>query len=162
MAEHEPSIGATDDWFTPPEIFDALGVTFDLDPCSPGRGHWVPARSIYTKDDDGLAQAWHGLVWMNPPFGGRNGHVPWLKKFFAHGNGIGLARAYTSSGWWHDWMPKADAIVFPRGKTKFIRPDGSVGKSPGHGVALFASGVAASHILMAAQLGMNWPLRRAA
>lgn len=59
-------------------------------------------------------------------------------------------------------MPKADAIVFPRGKTKFIRPDGSVGKSPGHGVALFASGVAASHILMAADLGMNWPLRRAA
>lgn len=162
MAEHEPSIGATDDWYTPPEIFDALGVTFDLDPCSPGRGHWVPARSIYTKDDDGLAQAWHGLVWMNPPFGGRNGHVPWLAKFFAHGNGIGLARAYTSSGWWHDWMPKADAIVFPRGKTKFIRPDGSVGKSPGHGVALFASGVAASHILMAADLGMNWPLRRAA
>lgn len=162
MAEHEPSIGATDDWFTPPEIFDALGVTFDLDPCSPGRGHWVPARSIYTKDDDGLAQAWHGLVWMNPPFGGRNGHVPWLAKFFAHGNGIGLARACTSSGWWHDWMPKADAIVFPRGKTKFIRPDGSVGKSPGHGVALFASGVAASHILMAANLGMSWPLRRAA
>ena len=61
MAEHEPCIGATDDWYTPPEIFDALGLTFDLDPCSPGAGHWVPARQIYTEADDGLRQPWHGV-----------------------------------------------------------------------------------------------------
>jgi hypothetical protein len=36
MAEHENSIGESDEWYTPPEIFDALGLTFDLDPCSPG------------------------------------------------------------------------------------------------------------------------------
>ena len=47
MAEHEPSVGATCEWFTPPEIFEALGLEFDLDPCSPGPGHWVPARKIY-------------------------------------------------------------------------------------------------------------------
>ena len=44
MAEHEPCIGATDDWYTPRDIFDALGLIFDLDPCSPGPAHWVPAR----------------------------------------------------------------------------------------------------------------------
>ena len=44
MAEHEPCIGATDDWYTQRDIFDALGLTFDLDPCSPGPAHWVPAR----------------------------------------------------------------------------------------------------------------------
>jgi hypothetical protein len=49
MAEHEPSIGA-----------------IDLDPCSPGPGHWVPARKIYTKADDGLRQPWESLVWVNP------------------------------------------------------------------------------------------------
>jgi hypothetical protein len=38
MAEHEPSIGMSDDWFTPPEIFTALDLTFELDPCSPGPG----------------------------------------------------------------------------------------------------------------------------
>ncbi|MFC5358020.1 hypothetical protein [Azospirillum himalayense] len=32
MAEHEPCIGQSDDWYTPPEIFAALGLTFDLDP----------------------------------------------------------------------------------------------------------------------------------
>ena len=95
MAEHEPCIGATDDWYTPPNIFDALGLIFDLDPCSPGPAHWVPARKIYTKEDDGLVQPWSGTVFMNPPFGRRNGHVPWLRKFLAHGDGIAIVRAYT-------------------------------------------------------------------
>jgi hypothetical protein len=58
MAEHEPSIGQSDDWYTPPEIFDALRLTFDLDPCSPGPAHWVPARQLFTLRDDGLAQPW--------------------------------------------------------------------------------------------------------
>jgi DNA N-6-adenine-methyltransferase (Dam) len=76
VAEHEPSIGQSDDWYTPPEIFEALPLEFDLDPCSPGPAHWVPARQVFTKQDDGLAQSWSGLVFMNPPFGGRNGHFP--------------------------------------------------------------------------------------
>jgi hypothetical protein len=72
MAEHEPCIGLSSDWFTPPEIFEALDLTFDLDPCSPGPSHWVPARKIYTVEDDGLAQPWEGLTFVNPPFGGRH------------------------------------------------------------------------------------------
>ena len=98
MAEHEPCIGATSDWYTPPEIFEALGLVFDLDPCSPGLGLcFVPARRIYTEADDGLRQPWFGTVWLNPPFGGRRGQVPWLRKFFAYGNGIALCAARTSS-----------------------------------------------------------------
>jgi hypothetical protein len=93
MAEHEYCIGETSDWYTPPEYFDALELEFDLDPCSPGPGHWVPAKKIYTIEDDGLRQPWHGLVFMNPPFGGRNGHVPWLVKFLDHANGIAIVRA---------------------------------------------------------------------
>lgn len=137
---HRNSVGESDEWYTPREFFDALGMTFDLDPCSPGPGHWAPARKVYTIADDGLSQSWDGLVWMNPPFGGRNGQVPWLEKFFAHGNGVGLVTARTSAGWFHDWMPKADALALPRGKTKFIRPDGSVGKAPHDGIVLFAVG----------------------
>jgi hypothetical protein len=156
MAEHEPCIGQSDDWYTPPEIFEALGLTFDLDPCSPGPGHWVPARDIYTKADDGLKQPWCGLVFMNPPFGGRFGHIPWLTKFFDHGNGIAIVRAYTSSSWWHEHMYRAEMICFPRGKTKFIKPDGSIGKSPGHGVVFIAMGKAARYALSPAGLGMIW------
>lgn len=156
MAEHERSIGESDEWYTPPHVLEALGLKFDLDPCSPGKGHWVPARKVYTKRDNGLKRQWRGLVFMNPPFGGRNGHVPWLRKFLAHGEGIAIVRSYTSAAWWHDNMHRAEAILFPRGKTKFIRPDGSVGRCPGHGVVLIAMGARARRALRESDLGMYW------
>jgi hypothetical protein len=127
---------------------------FDLDPCSPGPGHWVPARKIYTKADDGLAQPWGGLVFMNPPFGGRNGHVPWLEKFLAHRNGIAVVRAYTSSSWFHQHAVKAETMLFPKGKTKFIRPDGTIGKAPGHGVVFLGMGDIANGALRQSGLGL--------
>lgn len=153
MAEHETCIGASDEWYTPSPLLDALGETFDLDPCSPGAGHWVPARRIYTKADDGLAQPWEGFVFMNPPFGGRNGHVPWLRKFLNHANGIAIVRAYTSSAWFHDHAIHADALLFPRGKTKFIRPDGTEGRAPGHGIVLLGMGTRAREAMQKSRLG---------
>lgn len=160
MAEHENCIGESDEWYTPPEIFQALGLTFDLDPCSPGHGKcFVPARQSYTKEDDGLAKPWAGMVFVNPPFGGRNGHVSWLTKFLDHCDGIGIFRAYTSSSWWHDHMGRAQVICFPRGKTKFHRPDGSIGGSPGHGVAIIAMGKTACNALARSGLGMIWDRR---
>jgi hypothetical protein len=154
VAEHEPSIGQSDEWYTPPEIFTALGLRFDLDPCSPGPSHWVPATRVYTKAQDGLSKPWSGLVFMNPPFGGRRGHVPWLQRFLEHGNGIAIVRAYTSSDWFHDYAVKAEMMVFPRGKTKFIRPDGTVGMSPGHGIVLLGMGPLACNALRQCGLGM--------
>ena len=67
---------------------------------------------------------------MNPPFGGRKGHVPWLNQFFNHADGIVLGRVYIFAGWFHDYAPHADALLFPKGKTKFIHPNGSIGASP--------------------------------
>jgi hypothetical protein len=157
MAEHELAVPLEpSEWFTPPEYFKALGLVFDLDPCSPGPDHWVPAKKIYTKADDGLRQPWHGLVFMNPPFGGRRGHVlPWLLKFFAHGNGIALCAARTSADWFHEVVvPSAELLCFPNGKTKFIRADGSVGKEPGTGVVLIGAGVVACEALKRSQLGV--------
>ena len=153
MAEHEPSIGQSDDWYTPPEIFDPLGLTFDLDPCSPGPSHRVPARQVFTKQEDGLAQPWSGLVFMSPPFGGRNGHVPWLRRFLDHRDGVAIVRAYTSSAWFHRYAVHAETMLFPKGKTKFIRPDGSVGRSPGHGVVLLGVGEVANDALRNSGLG---------
>ncbi len=151
---HEPSIGASDEWYTPPEIFDALKLRFDLDPCSPGEWHWVPAEGVYTKYEDGLLQPWNGRVFVNPPFGKRHGHLPWLARFLDHGNGIAICRAYTSAAWFHEYATKADALLFPRGKTKFIRPDGTVGKAPGHGITLLAMGAECVDALRCSQLGL--------
>jgi len=172
VAEFEPSTGNSDDWYTPPEIFAAFGLTFALDPCSPGPGHWVPASAIYTKADDGLAQPWAGIVFVNMPFGGRHGHIPWLVKFLDHGNGIAIVRAYTSSDWWHAHVvPRAETILFPEGKTKFVpsielrtrleteaAAQGRVWRNaPGHGVALLGMGRLAREALV--RSGLGWVAR---
>ena len=33
---HEAAVGNSVEWYTPKSVFDALGVGFDLDVCSPG------------------------------------------------------------------------------------------------------------------------------
>ena len=156
MGEHETSVGKTSEWYTPPEIFAALGLEFDLDPCSPAdRTHCaVPAKNFYTEADDGLNQPWKGLIFMNPPFGGRNGQVPWLEKFFTHGNGVGVVPAWTSAKWFHNYIFKyAEFILFPLGKTAYIAQDGVRGKSPGFGSVLFSIGERGNKALMRAKLG---------
>jgi hypothetical protein len=164
MAEHEPPIGMSDDWWTPPGIFRALNLTFDLDPCLPGPGlGFVPARRMYTKTEDGLRQPWHGLVWLNPPFGGRRGQVPWLRKFFAHGTGIALCAARTSADWFHEVVfPRAQLLCFPDGKTKFHRPDGTIGAEPGTGIVLLGMGEIGNAALRRSGLGFCVTVDRSA
>ena len=141
------------------------GWTYDLDPAHPGLGTphcHVPAKEVYTIDDDGLKQPWFGLVFCNPPYGARRGHVPWLQKLIAHNNGVGLFRAYTSADWFHDvLLPARAVLMFPRGKIKFIRPSGEVGGSPGHGNVFIALGDVACEALLAIdpKVGVCWDRR---
>ena len=133
--------GKSDEWFTPSRVFDALGCHFDLDVAAPilcycAEEHVPCDRRMIC---GGLTKPWDGFVWMNPPFGGRNGVEPWLDRFFAHGDGIALTPDRTSAPWfWSAWA-KADATLFTR-KISFLRPDGTSGKSPSNGTALFAAG----------------------
>jgi hypothetical protein len=158
--------GKNDEWRTPPSLIDGIGITYDLDPCAPLDGpYFVPARHRFTSSDDGLIKPWFGRTFVNPPFGGRRGHVPWLKKFFAHGDGIALVNALTSSDWFHNVLvPKVAAangvICFPRGKTKFYRPDGTLGKEPANGVALIAVGEIACKALLQSRLGVCMSVMR--
>jgi hypothetical protein len=56
-------------------------------------------------------------------------------------------------------MPRVEVILFPKGKTKFVRPDGSIGGSPGHGTALIGMGAVACEALLRSGLGMTWDRR---
>ena len=164
MSIWEPSIGATDEWYTPRYVFEALGEWFDLDVAAPMTGGpHVPTNHWITPDRDGLREVWNGFVWMNPPFGGRNGLVPWLDKFFQHGNGIALTPDRTSASWWQAANGKADLTLFADGRVSFERPDGSVGKSPGSGITLFAAGGRAVRALLRAECaGLGVAMKRAA
>lgn len=130
--------GKSDEWYTPAYIFDALGCTFDLDVASPAQRTHVPASNFIISNS--LAQNWHGFVWMNPPYGGKNGLVPWLERFFEHGNGIALVPDRTSAPWWQDAAKRTGAILFVAGKIKFERPDGTTGDQPSNGTSLLAVG----------------------
>jgi DNA N-6-adenine-methyltransferase (Dam) len=140
MALHEQSVGATSEWYTPPHVFEALGCTFDLDVASRGPlvTPWIPAHDFI--DADSLAREWRGFVWMNPPFGPRNGIVPWLTKFFQHGSGICLTPDRTSAPWWQQFAPRADHILFVSPKIKFVGADGKEGRSPAQGTCLMGIG----------------------
>ena len=140
MALHEQCVGTTDEWYTPAYIFNAMRCTFDMDVASPGEAitPWIPAREFITRDS--LAREWKGLIWMNPPFGPRNGLVPWLEKFVQHGNGICLVPDRTSAPWWQRFAPKMSMILFVQHKIKFINSSGYAGNSPAQGTCLMAMG----------------------
>lgn len=142
--------GRSDEWYTPKYVFDALGCMFDLDVAAPFDGpKHVPCQNWLAFSS--LEREWNGFVWMNPPFGGRNGLELWLDKFFAHGNGVALTPDRTSAPWWQKAAGRADAMLFVSGKIKFERPDGSIGKQPGNGTALWAAGTGGCVALLRAQ-----------
>lgn len=159
MGQWEASKGASDHWYTPPYIFDALGETFDMDVAAPMLlPSWIGDRLKPFNASggrrwlwkDSLETLWDGFIWMNPPFGGRNSLEPWLDRFFEHGSGIALTPDRTSAPWFQKAWPKASAVLFIP-KVRFIRPDGSTGNSPANGTALWAVGHRAEMALQRAQ-----------
>jgi len=100
----------TPEWYTPEIIIESVLELFgaiDLDPCSNGKGAAanVPAKEHYTREDDGLSRAWHGKVYMNPPYGREV--AQWVEKVSAEyraGNiseAIILIAARTDTRWFN-------------------------------------------------------------
>ena len=158
MAAYEKQ-GESDEWYTPRYIFDALGLSFDLDVACPPEGpRHVPASAYFS--EGALERDWHGLVWMNPPFGHQKSKELWLAKFFDHGNGIALMPDRTSAPWWQNFAPRSDAIMFVAPKVFFERPDGTLGDQPGTGTTLLGAGSrAVSALIRAASVRVS-PLTR--
>lgn len=140
MSLHEQSKGATDEWYTPPHVFMSLDCQFDMDVASPGKHivPWIPAPRHLTENS--LEIEWEGFIWMNPPFGGRNGLIPWLRKFMEHGNGIALVPDRTSAPWFQEYIPQCDYMLCVGPKIKFIDAKGNKGISPAQGTCLLSIG----------------------
>lgn len=111
---------ATDLWATPQDFFDQLNAEFGftLDVCATADN--AKCAKFYTAADDGLAQPWHGVCWMNPPYGREIGK--WMAKALqASQQGatvVCLVPSRTDTRWWHDSAVKGE-VRFIKGRLKF-------------------------------------------
>ncbi len=113
---------ANDEQYTPKDLFDAMGVQFDLDVAAPKGGiPWIPATSHYSIENDALSQPWSGMVWMNPPYSKPS---PWVDKFISHANGVALL-PMSKSAWSRKLWDQSDGIAYV-GMMKFSQLDGGI------------------------------------
>lgn len=132
------------EWYTPADIIAAarnvLG-TIDLDPASGEiANETVKATKIFTADDDGLAHDWEGNIWLNPPYS--TGLIEKFADKLIHSDyhqAIVLVNNATDTAWFAQLAEHAAAVVFPKGRVKFLRPDGSTG-APLQGQAILYFG----------------------
>lgn len=126
---------AHDEHYTPPVVIERVLAVFgeiDLDPCSNSHeSPIVPARTHYTREDNGLTQKWAGKVYMNPPYSGKGGTTlkdwaEYLSKHIQEGDvteAICLLPAYTDTAWWNvlqSWNP---FTCFVKGRMTYANND---------------------------------------
>ena len=123
----------TPEHYTPAEIINLVVAVLggiDLDPCSNSHDNPnVPAATHYTKEDDGLAQEWHGMTYMNPPYGREIGAwVDKLVKSYCAGTvyeAIALVPARVDTQWWKTLTQACTFFCFVEGRLSFEGNDGN-------------------------------------
>jgi hypothetical protein len=115
----------SNEWTSPSAIVEKAQEMFgviDLDPCSDdAESPAVPAKEIYTKEDDGLSKEWNGRVYMNPPYGSEIGTwIVKLKGEYESGRvteAIALVPARPDTEWFRALRLYARCFIF--GRLKF-------------------------------------------
>jgi phage N-6-adenine-methyltransferase len=111
----------TDEWATPADLYARLDAEFgfELDVCATPEN--AKCARFFTREDDGLAQDWQGVCWMNPPYGRTIG--AWLAKARNAANSgatvVALLPARTDTAWWHDYCEDASEVPRLRGRVRF-------------------------------------------
>jgi hypothetical protein len=76
----------------------------------------------YTAEDDGLSLPWHGVVFLNPPYG--RGIAAWIAKArgeVEQGNArmvIALIPARTDTQYWHEHIAGRATAYFLKGRLR--------------------------------------------
>jgi ParB family chromosome partitioning protein len=137
------------EWYTPPRYIAAARAvmgTIDLDPATHVNAQrTVQATKYFTIADDGLAQEWHGKVWLNPPYA--QPAIEDFAKKMVEEVGLGhtteavmLTHNYTDTAWFHIAASACAMICFTRGRIRFININGQEADSPTQGQAFFYYG----------------------
>lgn len=149
MSNWEQSEGLTDNYYTPPAVFNALDCgRFSMDVAAAKNPLEAFVDAEVYISEMGLEADWIGFIWCNPPYGKRGSKLPWVERIVDQGNGLLLMPDRTSVDWWQlaarrcaDFLTAYDKIKFtgPYG----AKPIGKNGKSvnaPGTGNTIFAFG----------------------
>lgn len=148
--------GSSAEWWTPPHIFEALELNFDLDPCAPPGGvPWIPAKRSFSIHDNGLAQPWEGRVFLNPPYGRET--AKWVGRLAEHGNGIALVFVRTDAAWAQSALRAADVVCFIAGRLSFKDGSGQQarkGHNAANGSMLLAYGPECTEAVLGCGLGV--------
>ena len=151
VKEKKPHVSfnsGNNEWYTPADIIEAARKTMgsiDLDPASSEiANQTVKATTFYTVDDDGLAQDWYGNIWLNPPYA--SGLIEkFVDKLLSSDfkAAIVLVNNATDTEWFSKLANCANAVVFPKGRVKFLKPDGNTGAPlQGQAILYFGNDVA--------------------
>jgi phage N-6-adenine-methyltransferase len=87
-------------WETPASVISDLSTVFawTLDVCASRPN---VCERYFSPDDDALTKTWHGLCWMNPPYGRQIGR--WmLKARTSDATVVCLVPARTDTRWWQE------------------------------------------------------------
>ena len=113
-------------WETPVALLHALSSVFrfDLDPCAARKSRSpVHARVHFTHEDDGLSLPWHGVVFVNPPYGRTLGlWVAKARREVEEGRAqtvVALLPARPDTAYWHEHVAGRAVVYFLRGRLKF-------------------------------------------
>jgi hypothetical protein len=137
----------------------ALGGSIDLDPCAADDSvQWVASRN-FTAADDGLAQAWCGRVYMNPPYSALRTWCAKLAAEFAARNAtaaVALIAARTDTAAWHTLIAHAAAVCFLRGRLRFV---GAASGAPFPSALVYLGSDPRAFVETTAPLGDVWERR---
>ena len=97
---------------------------FDLDPCAARKSRSrVRARVHFTHEDDGLSLPWHGVVFVNPPYGRTLGlWVAKARREVEEGRArtvVALLPARPDTAYWHEHVAGRAVVYFLRGRLRF-------------------------------------------
>ena len=142
---HVSANSGNNEWYTPEEYIEAARRVMgkiDVDPASNDIAQEkVKAGVYYTEETNGLDKEWNGNVWMNPPYASPliGQFCERLKEQAQKGNiksACVLVNNATETRWFADLVSVASAVVFTKGRIRFLDPEGNPGGAPLQGQAV--------------------------